>query len=152
MSIFEAVYLKPLMSPDILVYLPQRPPFVMISNLLSADGTTTRSTFDITEDNILVTNGLFTEPGLIENMAQTAGTGTGYHAKENGQPTPLGYIAMLKNVQILSLPKVNETITTEVTFEQAVLNFHHVKGRVMLGEKEIASCEFKIFVSTNPAA
>ncbi len=140
------------MSPDILNYLPQRPPFVMIGELLSADGIVTTSTYTIPEDNILVTNGLFTEPGLIENMAQTAGAGTGYHAKQNGLPTPLGYIAMIKNVQIASLPKVNDTITTIVNFEQAGLNFHHVKGKVLLNDREIACCEFKIFVSSNPAA
>ena len=124
----------------------------MIGDVISADEKATLTTLTIAEDNLFVTNGLFTEPGLIENMAQTAGAGTGYRAKKEGKPQPKGYIAALKNVNILSLPKVNETIKTETIFMQTLLNFHLVKGRVMVGDTEIANCEFKIFVYTDQPA
>lgn len=134
------------MNQDILNYIPQRAPFIMIGDVVRADETATHTTFKITADNLFVVNGQFTEPGLIENMAQTAGAGTGYLAKHDGKPQPKGYIAALKSVNIFSLPQVNDTIRTETTFMQNVLNFHQVSGRVMLGDKEIANCEFKIFV------
>lgn len=135
------------MNTETLAYIPQRDPFFMIDEVIFAEGDITRTTLEITPGNLFVTNGHFTEPGLIENMAQTAGAGTGYRAIKGNKPTPMGYIAALKNVNILSLPKVNDTITTEAVFLQTMLNFHLVKGKVMVGDKEIANCEFKIFVT-----
>ena len=134
-------------------YIPQRPPFVMIGDVISADEKHTVTTLTISPDNIMTENGFFTEGGLVENMAQTAGAGTGYMAIKNGKPMPMGYIAALKNVAIKALPKINDTIETEVTFGQIVMNFHQVNGRVLLAGNEIASCEFKIFVNPDqPAA
>ncbi len=137
------------MNPDILSYIPQRPPFIMIGDVVKAEETITQTTLTITGDNIFVKNGFFTEPGLIENMAQTAGAGTGYKSKKEGKPMPGGYIAALKNVQILELPKTGDTILTETVFLQTLLSFHLVSGKVMCGDREIASCEFKIFVHTD---
>jgi predicted hotdog family 3-hydroxylacyl-ACP dehydratase len=133
------------MNTEAAIYIPQRPPFVMIGEMLSTNEKLTRTSFTIKDDNILVKDGRLTEAGLVENMAQTAGAGTGYRIQQSGRPTPVGYIAALKNVNIFSLPKVNETITTEITFQQTLLSFHFVKGSVFVGDKEIANCEFKIF-------
>jgi 3-hydroxyacyl-[acyl-carrier-protein] dehydratase len=134
------------MNTKALSYIPQRAPFFMIDDVIYAEGNITRTTLHITADNLFTHNGHFTEPGLIENMAQTAGAGTGYRAIQENKPTPMGYIAALKNVSITSLPKVNDTITTEAVFLQNMLNFHLVKGTIKIGDQEIASCEFKIFV------
>ena|SRR5579872_1427639 len=132
-------------------YIPQRPPFVMIGELISVDERQTITNFTIREDNIFVNNGIFSESGMIENMAQTAGAGVGYRIQMEGKPLQIGYIAALKNIQIHALPKVNDTITTEITMQQKVLSFHLVNGKVMCGDKEMATCEFKIFVnSTQP--
>jgi predicted hotdog family 3-hydroxylacyl-ACP dehydratase len=133
-------------------YIPQRPPFVMIGDIIIADEKHTITNFTISPDNIMTENGFFTEGGLVENMAQTAGAGTGYMAIKNGKPMPMGYIAALKNATISALPKINDTIETEVTFGQIVMNFHQVNGRVICAGKEIASCEFKIFVNPDQPA
>ncbi len=140
------------MNSDAATYIPQRPPFVMIGELLSVGEKTTRTSLTVTGDNILVVNGHLSEAGLVENMAQTAGAGTGYRIQQSGRPTPVGYIAALKNVNIYSLPKVNDTITTEVTFLQTLLSFHFVKGSVYIGDTEIANCEFKIFENSDQSA
>jgi 3-hydroxyacyl-[acyl-carrier-protein] dehydratase len=123
----------------------------MIGEVVIADGTITQTILTIPNDNIFVTNGYFTEPGLIENMAQTAGAGTGYKSKKEGKPMPGGYIAALKNVHIATLPKAGDTIITETVFLQTLLGFHLVKGKITCGDKEIANCEFKIFVHTDQA-
>jgi 3-hydroxyacyl-[acyl-carrier-protein] dehydratase len=135
------------MSNKIFDYIPQRPPFVMIGDVVRADEKITQTTFTIPEDNIFVTNGYFTESGLIENMAQTAAASTGYKANKEGKPAPVGYIAALKSMKVLELPKANDTITTEITFVQVLMNFNLVHGKVMIGDREIANCEFKIFLS-----
>ena len=61
------------MNPRALEYIPQRDPFFMIDDVVFAEGNITRTTLAIKDDNLFVSGGLFSEPGLIENMAQTAG-------------------------------------------------------------------------------
>jgi 3-hydroxymyristoyl/3-hydroxydecanoyl-(acyl carrier protein) dehydratase len=140
------------MNQQALSYIPQRDPFFMIDDVIFAEGAVTRTELLITPQNLFVVNGHFTEPGLIENMAQTAGAGTGYRAIRDGKPTPMGYIAALKNINIFSLPRISETITTEAVFLQNLLNFHLVKGKIMVGDREIANCEFKIYVTPEGGA
>ena len=135
------------MSDKIFTYIPQRPPFVMVSELISTDGIVTKTSFTIPGDNMFVVDGYFTESGIIENMAQTAAASTGYKANKEGKPAPVGYFAAIKNIHIKELPKANDIITTEIVFQQVLLNFHLVTGSVKSGENEIASCEFKIFLN-----
>ncbi len=137
------------MNPETLSYLPQRPPFVMIGELVLADEVHTIATYTIPEDNLFVNNGVFSESGMIENMAQTAGAGVGYRTLNMGKPLQTGYIAALRNVKISARPRVNDPITTEITFQQSLLGFHLVIGKIRLDDIEIASCEFKIFVNNN---
>ncbi len=131
---------------EILPFIPQRPPFVMIDTLVQAGEDMIVTTFTVREGHMLVADGFFTEPGLVENMAQTAAAGTGYRAQQEGKPAPVGFIGALKGLQVNELPPVGAMIRTEVHFLQQVMQAHLVTGKVMLGDREIASCEFKIFL------
>ncbi|MBL7684227.1 MAG: 3-hydroxyacyl-ACP dehydratase [Flavipsychrobacter sp.] len=131
---------------DILQYIPQRPPFVMIDNIVKADGTISETNFTIREGHLFVEDGKFTEPGLVENMAQTAAAGTGFSLQQQGKEVPVGFIGALKALNILDLPTVGDTITTEVSFKMQVMNVHIVQGRVFNNGNEIANCELKIFL------
>jgi len=135
---------------NILAYLPQRPPFVMIDQLLQADDRLIKTTFTVREGHELVKNGYFTEAGLVENMAQTAAAGTGAKAQQNSEAAPVGFIGALKNLMIKELPRIGETITTEIIFVHQVMNAHIVQGTVKLEGREIAACELKIFLQTTP--
>jgi len=131
---------------EVLAYIPQRPPFVMIDAVLHADEQLVRTSFTVHEGHLFVADGVFTEPGLVENMAQTAAAGTGYRARQEGKPAPVGFIGALKNLRIHMLPPVGAVIVTEIVFLQQVLQAHLVQGKIRMGEKEVASCEFKIFL------
>ena len=133
---------------EVFPFIPQRPPFVMIDKVVSADETTSVTSFAIRQDHLFVEDGVFTEPGLIENMAQTAAAGTGYKAQQDNRPAPVGYIGAIKGLQVKELPGVGETITTKITFQHQVMNAHIVQGVVSIGDREIASCELKIFLQT----
>ena len=135
---------------DILAYIPQRPPFVMIDTIIRADEQIVITGFTIREGHLLVENGVFTEPGMVENMAQTAAAGTGYRAQQENKPAPVGFIGALKGLQVYELPAAGTTIVTEVRFLQQVMNAHLVEGKIMQGNKELASCEFKIFLQNEP--
>lgn len=133
---------------DILAFIPQRPPFVMIDTVLGATDTVSQASFTIPEGYLFVENGRFTEPGIVEHMAQAAAAGTGYKASMEHRPAPVGFIGALKGLQIQRLPFVGETMNTTIQFVHQVLNAHIVQATTRIGEDTIATCELKIFLQT----
>lgn len=131
---------------DILAYLPQRPPFVMIDTIVKADATVSVTNFTIPTTNLLVENGYFTESGLVENMAQTAAAGNSLHAQQTDGAAPIGFIGALKNLQIHQLPLVGQTITTTVVYGMQVMNAQIVQATIEQNGTIIATCELKIFI------
>ena len=130
---------------DIIKYIPQRHPFVMVDTILQADAKVSKTSFEIREDNLFVVNGYFTEPGLVENMAQTAAAGTGYRYQQRGEVVPVGFIGAIKNLKIYSLPKTGEVLFTEIVITHTVLSVHVVEANVYVGDTKVVSCETKIF-------
>jgi predicted hotdog family 3-hydroxylacyl-ACP dehydratase len=136
---------------NMLNLIPQRPPFVMVGNLLHSDEKLTRTSFLVREDNIFVENGELKEPGLIENIAQTAAAGAGYKAKLNNNPVAVGYIGAVKNLEIFAMPKINDELITEVTI---CPDFYRddvtiISGKSWCNEKLMAQCEMKIFIGNS---
>jgi predicted hotdog family 3-hydroxylacyl-ACP dehydratase len=135
------------MEENIQLLIPQRPPFVMIGKLLHSDENTTRASFRITEENIFVANGLFREPGLLENIAQTAAARAGSVSRLENKPVQVGFIVAVKNLEITGLPKIGDEIVTEIKIEGQVLNVTIISGQVWCNEILMARCEMKILVS-----
>lgn len=130
---------------EIIEYIPQRPPFVMVDEVVQADDKLYKTTFTVADENLFVVNGLFTEPGLVENMAQTAAAGTGYKYKQVGETVPVGFIGALKNLKIHELPSTGDKLETEILILHKVLNVYVVEAKVEVAGKKIATCEMKIF-------
>ena len=141
---------------DIRTLLPQQPPFVMVGNILSCDATTTRCSYTVPPDNIFCEGGVFTAPGLIEHVAQTAAARLGFILYVNkGGKVQIGYIGAIKDFEIVRLPQVGETIETEVQVEQEVMGMTLVSARVMIGNELIATTSMKIALApagTEPKA
>lgn len=127
-------------------YIPQAPPFEMIDTLVMADEKTAVTAFTVREGHLFVDNNLFSEPGLIENMAQTAAAGTGYHAAQNGIKPPVGFIGAIKNFEVVQLPMVGDTIRTTTEVLHTVMNATIVQAAIHLNGEKIAEAEFKIFL------
>ncbi len=127
-------------------YIPQAPPFVMIDDLLRADDAGAETSFHIKAGHLFVENDVFTESGLIENMAQTAAAGTGKQAADNGEAPPVGFIGAIKGLQIYSLPKVGSTINTQVSYVTKIMNASIVTATVTCNGQKLAEAEFKIFL------
>lgn len=131
---------------EILEYIPQRPPIVMVDSLISIDEKTTVSGFTVSEENIFVENNKFREPGLVENVAQSAALGVGYVCKQNNTPVPIGFIGAIKNLTVYELPEVGDTLTTEITVDYKVFEATLITGKIFVGEQLIAQLEMKIFL------
>jgi 3-hydroxymyristoyl/3-hydroxydecanoyl-(acyl carrier protein) dehydratase len=131
---------------DILNFIPQRPPIVMVDKVISAEDKKTVSGLFIKPDNIFVENNCFQEPGIIENIAQSAALGVGYICQSKNEKIPMGFIGAVSNLKILSLPEVNSELRTEIQVDYEVFDATLISSKVFCNEKLIAQAEMKIFL------
>jgi 3-hydroxyacyl-[acyl-carrier-protein] dehydratase len=132
--------------------IPQKPPIEMVDTLWMSDETTTISGFTIQPENIFCENGFFTEPGIIENIAQTAALRAGYLfsliKKEEDLPVapPIGYIAAIKNLKIHRLPEAGKKLRTEIYVKQIIFDVTLIDAKTFCDTELIATGEMKIFL------
>lgn len=132
---------------DIETILLQRPPVMMIDELLEHEETSTETSFEIRKDNVFVSNNKMREPGLIENIAQTAACRLGYIALITGSPLAVGYIGAIKKLYIHDLPSVGSRLITKINITNTVFNVTIANATITLNGNMIASCEMKIFIA-----
>ena len=141
---------KPIVDTDtILNYIPQRPPIVLISRIYKCDEASVITGFDIVDEHFLTQNGVLTESGIIENMAQTAASMAGYEAVHKQIPPRVGFIANIKNLNIHFQPKSGNEILTEVSTKTQVMNVSIIEAKSFCNNELVASCEMKIFLQEN---
>ncbi len=127
--------------------IPQRPPFVMIDTLISFSENSITTGFTIGADNIFVENGVFKEPGLVENIAQTAAARAGYISQQENKPVEVGYIGSVNNLQVFALPKTGDELITEITIENQIFDVTLISGKVSCNGQLLAQCNMKIFIN-----
>jgi 3-hydroxyacyl-[acyl-carrier-protein] dehydratase len=130
---------------EILQFIPQRDPIVMVHELVEASDDHVVTRFHIKPDNDLLSSGFLAEPGLVENIAQTAAVHVGYQCSLKNIPIPIGYIAAVKELKIDGLPAQNTTIITTVKVLNKVLDITVVEGKIEQDGKILCSCEMRIF-------
>ena len=130
---------------NILQFIPQRPPIVMVDCLLSSNEDSSVSQFEISEDNIFCSDGYFTEPGIIENMAQTAALRAGYQAKSNNEKVKVGFIGAVKKLNINKLPLIGSIIETTVHITNQFGNVGLLTARTHQNGELLAEAEMSIF-------
>jgi 3-hydroxyacyl-[acyl-carrier-protein] dehydratase len=127
-------------------YIPQRAPMVMIHTLVEASDSHAVTQLKIEAENIFVENNVFTEPGLVENIAQTAAAHVGYQCAIKKIPVPVGYIAAVKDLKITKLPALHSEITTSIRIVNQVMDVTLARGEVKQQGEICCSCEMRIFV------
>ncbi|MGE0088697.1 MAG: hydroxymyristoyl-ACP dehydratase [Bacteroidales bacterium] len=127
-------------------FIPQRSPMIMVEKLHMAEGGKTISSLTIKAENIFCKDDLLEEPGLIENIAQTAALGVGFAFSNENKNIPTGYIGAVQKLAIHLLPKVGSTIITEVNVEHEVFNTTLINGKITCNNELIAECTMKIFL------
>ena len=127
--------------------LPQQEPFVMISSLVRFDKQTTVTETIVSADNMFVEDGVFTAPGIVENIAQTCAARIGYVNKyilKKG--IQLGFIGAIRDLKVKDLPKVGDTITTTISVIDSVFGMTLVDAVVLNNGAEVVSAQMKIAV------
>src|SRR5688572_8593831 len=89
-------------------FIPQKPPFVMIDNLVDTTGEAFESNFTVRNENIFLRNNQLTEPALIENVAQTCAAGFAFLQKQQQGEPKIGFIGGITKLQVHTLPFLNE--------------------------------------------
>lgn len=135
------------LTTDILKYIPQRAPFVMISALELCDEQGATTSFEVASDNIFVQNGLLGEPALVENIAQTCAARIGYICKQQNKEVPIGFIGAVQQLNINKLPNVGDILKTSVTIKNQIFNATIVEGSIEVDGEPVASCEMRIFIA-----
>jgi predicted hotdog family 3-hydroxylacyl-ACP dehydratase len=126
--------------------IPQRPPFVMIDQLMEAGEKSAKGRLFIKESNVLCQSGYLQEAGLMECIAQTAAAYTGYLQLSAKKEVIKGYIGAIKNLVIHSLPALNTEILSEIIVENELLGYTMVTGRIYHNNSMIAECEMRILL------
>ena len=119
---------------------------IMINEIVDVGKSGITTTFLIDKGNIFCHNGIFREPGIIENIAQTAAARVGFLCEREKREIPLGFIGAVKDLVIHQLPAAGDLLKTEVTIEHEVLNATIISGKVYCRDNLLAQCEMKIFI------
>ncbi|MDD4142444.1 MAG: pseudouridylate synthase [Bacteroidales bacterium] len=125
-------------------YIPQRPPMVMVDDLVFSDEAVTVTDFLVTGDCIFVEQGRLTEVGLMENIAQTCATRIGYLNRH--KPVMIGVIGGIKDFEALARVYEGDVLNTKITVCSSVFTATMVDAEIKCNDKVVATCNMKVFV------
>lgn len=127
--------------------IPQKAPITMVDSLWIHDEKWTVSGLEILSDNLFVEDGKFQEPGLVENIAQTAALRAGYEfSKQEGGEPMVGFIGAIKKLKINTLPSAGDKLVTSIEEINKLFGVSVIRGRTELRGELIVECEMKIFL------
>ena len=145
-------------SQQILDYLPHRDPMVMLDGaemtveppvpLKGEECTVVYATLLVKETNWFFADGVLTESGLMEHMAQSVCVCIGLRANNEQLRTQIGYLAEVKNMTINRLPMAGEQLRTRVEVVALVDEAIVVSAETQVNTETIAKGMLTIFVPT----
>lgn len=135
-----------LQGQELFKLIPQRAPIVMVDAFYEAADGKAHTGLTIAADNMFCRNGLFTEPGLIEHIAQSAAAFAGYGNYCQGKQPQLGFIGEVKKLRIQRLPEVGSQLHTFLEVKGEAAGVTLVAAETKEGEEVVATCQMKIFI------
>jgi predicted hotdog family 3-hydroxylacyl-ACP dehydratase len=120
---------------------------VMVDNLLSCDPITVRTDFCIPTDCIFLRDGILSESGLMENIAQTCAARIGWLNQD--KPVRIGVIGSINHFEVFRRPAAGEMLQTTVTVANEVFEAIIVHAEIRQAAECIAQCDMKVFVIGN---
>lgn len=133
---------------NILNYIPQRAPFVMIDALVLATEKEFESTFKVLDSNLFIENDTLSESALVENIAQTCAAGFGYQGSQKGEEAgKLGFIGAVTKLTVFALPNSGTELRTKIEILNTFDAIHLIQGTVFHNGNELLTCQMKIVVA-----
>ena len=134
---------------DIKKLLNQRDPILMVDAFEEVSENVGSGEKFIDSENFFCVDGRFTEPGLIEHIAQSASAFVSYRAisYQGQKEAPVGYIGEVKKFVLSgALPQVGKTVKTEITIQSEVMNITSFSAKSCVDGEVIATCQMKLSV------
>ncbi len=128
---------------DILTYIPQRPPFVFIDTIEELSENEAHTRYTIPEACPLLSDGIMSLAGLMENAAQTCSVIAG---------NKIAYLGAVKQMDVSRFPTIGETLYTEAVIVQQMLNISLIECTTRVQDETIAITTLKIATMGNHAA
>lgn len=133
---------------NILTYIPQRAPFIMVDELLDANEKGFKSQFRIEENNLFLTDGTLSESSLTENIAQTCAAGFGYLNSQAGKGEgQIGFIGAISKLENNNFAKLGDLIETEIEILNTFDSIHLVEGKATRNGEVLLKCQMKIVLA-----
>ena len=130
--------------------IPHREPMIMVDGLHHYNEKEAIASLTLREDNLFVADGMLSESGLIEHMAQTAALHAGYKFYTKNKPIREGFIASIKTFELKGhLPKVNDTIESGVNILFEGAGMTNVKITSQINNRIIAVFEMTTVLKNN---
>lgn len=125
-------------------FIPQRPPFVLVDNIVDCDDVKIVTDFRVPEGHVLVQDGQLSATGMMENIAQSCAARIGWINRD--KPVRIGVIGSISHFVVNALPKVNDCLHTTVTIVSEVFEATIVHAQVEVENAVAAECDMKIFL------
>lgn len=144
--------------PTIEELIPHRPPMVLVDRVVRVDGLETETAFSITPNCLFVAQGVLSEMGMLENLAQTSFIFLNYFfIKPNEvlwdkKKDNLGVISTIVNLDVSALPKVGQVLhthtQTELAFTSDFLKICTIQGTISVDGNIALQATMKMLLQT----
>jgi len=126
--------------------IPQREPMLMIDAFYEATDTEANTGVTVSEDSLLVDDGMLSEAGLVEHIAQSASAFAGYKALMRDSTPPLGLIGEVRKCRISFLPRIGDALLTHIRIISEALGVTLIEAVTKVGDNISAECQMKIYI------
>lgn len=144
--------------PAIEELIPHRPPMVLVDRVVRVDGLETETAFSVTSDCFFVADGVLSEMGMLENLAQTSFIFLNYFFIKpdevlwDKKKDNLGVISTIVNLDVSVLPKVGQALhthtQTELVFTSDFLKICTIQGTISVDGKIALQATMKMLLQT----
>jgi predicted hotdog family 3-hydroxylacyl-ACP dehydratase len=126
--------------------IPQREPIVMVDTLYGATESEADTGLTVADGNLFCSDGYFTEPGLVEHIAQSVSAFAGYRAKTENRPVPLGLIGEVKKFRIHFMPRAGDRLRTHIRILSEAFGVFLLTAETEVNGEIAALCQMKMFI------
>lgn len=124
--------------------LPQRPPVLLVDQLVHYDPACVRTVYTVPQEGLLIQDGCLSEAGVLEHIAQSSAARIGYISKYILHiPIRIGYIGSIRNGLIYRLPRCGERLETVITLRQEMMDVTMVDAEVYSAGELLAQANLK---------
>lgn len=127
---------------DIINYIPQRIPFIMVDNLISISNNEIVAKVRISDNNVFAKEGIVSFYGILEFIAQSTALGYGF-THENC----IGVIGKISDCICIKSTKTNNDILSNISIEKELDKSLLISAKCFQDNQKILKCNMYLYFS-----